>query len=84
MALRPDPGSRRASCRRARGPCRLPCRWQQPRPSAQAIIKVNDNVNIKFGLLLQPQAEFDRDAERDGTGTERLQPNRSSSGGPAS
>jgi len=25
---------------------------------AQAIIKVNENVNIKFGFLLQPQAEF--------------------------
>src|SRR5262245_32005145 len=34
-----------------------------PRTSrAQAMIKVNDNVNVKFGMLIQPQADWTQDA----------------------
>jgi len=37
--------------------------------SAQAIIKVNENVNVKFGILLQPQAEFNELLNATGTDT---------------
>jgi hypothetical protein len=40
------------------------------RAEAQAIIKVNDSINFKFGILLQPQLDFQelRNATNDGTG----------------
>jgi hypothetical protein len=34
--------------------------------SAQAIIKVNDDVNVKFGMLLQTQADWTQDAASGG------------------
>ena len=37
-----------------------------PRPAAaQAVIKVSDTINLKFGFLLQPQADFTQDAASD-------------------
>jgi hypothetical protein len=40
------------------------------RAEAQALIKVNDNINFKVGLLLQPQADFQEiaNATNDGSG----------------
>ncbi len=40
------------------------------RVQAQAIIKVNDNINFKVGILMQPQADFQevRNAKDDGSG----------------
>ena len=38
-----------------------------PRASAQAVIKVNDDVNIKFGLLFQGQADWSESAASDDT-----------------
>ena len=37
-------------------------RWFQGSASAQAVIKVSDDVNIKFGMLLQTQADWAQDA----------------------
>ena len=34
---------------------------------AQAVIKVNDDVNVKFGFLLQPQADWLQDGATQGT-----------------
>jgi Phosphate-selective porin O and P len=40
------------------------------RAEAQALIKVNDNINFKVGILLQPQADFQEvaNATNDGSG----------------
>lgn len=37
------------------------------RADAQAVIKVNDDVNFKFGLLLQGQADWQESATADDT-----------------
>ncbi len=37
-----------------------------PRAGAQAIVKVNDDVNFKFGILLQGQGDWLQDAATDG------------------
>ena len=38
-----------------------------PRANAQAVIKVNDDVNFKFGFLLQPQADWTENAANGST-----------------
>ena len=38
-----------------------------PRADAQAVIKVNDDVNIKFGLLFQGQADWLESSTTDDT-----------------
>ena len=38
-----------------------------PRANAQAVIKVNDDVNFKFGFLLQPQADWSENAANGST-----------------
>ena len=57
MAVRLVPGSRRASAAVLVVLAVVLFAAAAP-ANAQAIIKVNENVNIKFGFLLQPQAEF--------------------------
>ncbi len=45
------------------------------RSEAQALIKVNDNINFKIGLLLQPQADFQEVANATNNGTGGYQQN---------
>jgi hypothetical protein len=39
------------------------------RAEAQALVKVNDNINFKLGVLLQPQADFQEVANTTNDGT---------------
>lgn len=43
-------------------PAPAPAEPKKPAPAGPAQIKVNDNVNIRFGVLLQPQADFTENA----------------------
>jgi hypothetical protein len=36
--------------------------WFSEAASAQALIKVNDTINFKLGLLLQPKTDWTQDA----------------------
>ncbi len=48
---------------------------RSPRAEAQAIIKVNDNVNFKVGILLQPQADWQEVRNSTDTGSGGFQQN---------
>jgi hypothetical protein len=54
----------------ARGLAVALCLLAFSRAEAQALIKVNDSINFKVGILLQPQLDFQelRNATNDGTG----------------
>ncbi|HSB35464.1 MAG TPA: porin [Thermoanaerobaculia bacterium] len=58
MAFRLVPGSRRVQAAAIAVVALFLAAAAGP-ADAQAIIKVNENVNVKFGILLQPQALFD-------------------------